>query len=300
VIIERTLPEGELFRRLAYVGARYGPKLWLRYSPPWFGLAFGAALPAARASVRRNLRMVHGPRPKLVEQLDVARTFAAYAHCLAEALAMDRPEATAARRRIRGERHFDSVVASGRGVMLVTAHIGPWDAAAGLLAHDLAAEVVVVMTRERAARARRLHDRVRRRGGVRIAHVGDHPLDGLPVLRHLCRGGVAAVQLDRKPPSGRTIEARLFDQPFAVPEGPFRIAAMAGATLLPLFVRRIRQFDYEFSVCPAIALPRRPSAEQLQLAAQTAVIEMERFIRAHPTQWFHFDLPGAVSVHDRR
>ena len=284
-------PEGELFRRMAYAGARYGPRLWLRHSPPFFGLAFGAALPKARAAVRRNLRLVHGPRTAFAESLDIAKTFTEYAHCLAEALAMDRPEAGQARRRIRGEEHLREAARRGPGVMLVTAHAGPWDAASRLLAVDLAAEVVVVMTPEQDQRAGRLHDRVRQRGGVRIAHVGAHPLDGLPVLRHLRGGGVVAAQLDRLPPSGRTIETQLFERPFRVPEGPFRMAALSGAAILPLFVRRVAEFDYEFSVAPALNLPRRARPDQLRHAAQVAVTEMERFIRAHPTQWFHFDRP---------
>jgi phosphatidylinositol dimannoside acyltransferase len=292
-------PDGELFRRLAYAGARYGPKFWLRYSPPWFGLAFGAALPAMRAAVRENLRLVHGARPRLLEQLDVARTFTQYAHCLAEALAMDRPEAKASRRRIRGQEHLHAALARG-GVMLVTAHVGPWDAAARLLALDLTAEVIVVMTAEPDPRARRLHDAVRQRGGVRVTHVGAHPLDGLPLLRHLQKRGVVAVQLDRVPPSGRTIAAGLFGRPFSAPEGPFRVAALAGAAVLPLFVRRIAPFDYEFSAAPGIVLPKKPEPAQLQAAAQTAVTEMERFIRAHPTQWFHFDHHTAETPAIRR
>jgi lauroyl/myristoyl acyltransferase len=269
-------PEGELLRRLAYAGARYGPRIWLRHSPPFFGLVFATALPQARAAVRRNLRLVHGKRPALIESLDVARTFSEYAHCLAEALAMDRPEARQARRRVRGEEHLREALRRGPGVMLVTAHAGPWDAAARLLSLDLTAEVVVVMTPEQDRRAGRLHDRVRQRGGVRIAHVGAHPLDRLP-------------------PSGRTIETQLFDRPFFVPEGPFRVAALSGAGILPLFVRRVAEFDYEFSAAPAFSLPRRPRPEQLRQAAQVAVTEMERFIRAHPTQWFHFDRPTADS-----
>lgn len=293
-------PEGELFRRLAYAGARYGPKLWLRHSPPWFGLAFGAALPAARAAVRENLRLVRGVRPRLLEQLDVARTFTQYAHCLAEALAMDRPEAKASRRRIRGEEHLHAALERGGGLMLVTAHVGPWDAAARLLALDLTAEVIVVMTAEPDSRARRLHDGVRQRGGIRVMHIGAHPLDGLPLLRHLQRRGVVAVQLDRVPPSGRTIATALFGKPFSVPEGPFRVAALAGAAVLPLFVRRIASFDYEFSAAPGIVLPRRPDPAELQAAGQAAVTEMERFIRAHPTQWFHFDRHAAETQTIRR
>jgi KDO2-lipid IV(A) lauroyltransferase len=238
--------------------------------------------------VRENLRLVHGPRSRWIERLDVARTFTQYAHCLAEGLAMDRPEARAARRRVRGDEHLRQAIERG-GVVLVTAHVGPWDAASRLLSLDLDAEVIVVMTAEPDPRARRLHDDVRQRGGVRVTHVGSHPLDGLPLLRHLRGRGVVAVQLDRLPPSGRTLDTVLFDRPFSVPEGPFRLAALAGAAVLPLFVRRAGPFDYEFSASPAILLPKKPDASRLQAAAQAAVTEMERFIRANPTQWFHFD-----------
>ena len=279
---------GRLLRRLAYAGARYGPGFWLRHTPPIFGVAFGAALPDARAAVRRNLRLVHGERGVLAEGLDVARTFADYARCLAEGLAMERPEARRAQRRIRGEAHLNEALALGRGVMLVTAHAGPWDAAAQLLALDLSAEVMVVMLPEPDEHARRLHDRVRERVGLRVAHVGDHPLDALPVLRHLRQAGVAAAQLDRLPGSARSLEVSLFGTPFRVPRGPFVLAALAGAPLLPLFVCRAGHFDYEFTAAPALHLPRRPSTEQLTAAAQQAAQEMEAFIRAHPTQWFHF------------
>lgn len=281
--------DGRLFRRLAYAGARFGPRWWLRFSPPVFGLAFGALLAEKRAAVRRNLRRVLGARSRLVEEIDVLRTFADYGRCLAEGLAMERPEALAAQRRFRGEHHLKEARRAGRGIMIVTAHAGPWDAAARLLVSDLDSEVMVVMLPEHDEHARRLHDDVRKRVGIRIAHVGSHPLDALPLLRHLKRGGIAAVQLDRVPAGSRGIDLGLFGGTFRVPEGPFRLAALAGAPLLPLFVRRVGHFDYEFSAAPPIILRRRASADELREAAASAAREMERFIRAHPTQWFHFD-----------
>ena len=284
--------DGRIWRRLAYAGARFGPRWWLRFSPPVFGVAFGAALPRVRAQVRRNLWRVRGQRGALLDGLDVMKTFADYARCLAESLAMERPEALAATRRIRGEEYLEQAAATGRGIMLVTAHAGPWDAAARLLAGDQRADVMVVMVPEHDERARRLHDRVRERAGLRVAHVGVHPLDALPLLRHLKGGGIAAAQLDRVPGSARAIEVSLFGAPFRVPEGPFRLAAMAGAPVLPLFVRRVAHFDYEFWVAPPLLLGRRPSSSELKTAAQSAATEMERFIRAHPTQWFHFEGEG--------
>jgi KDO2-lipid IV(A) lauroyltransferase len=76
-----------------------------------------------------------------------------------------------------------------------------------------------------------------------------------------------------------------------VPEGPFVLAARSGVPVVPMFARRVGFFDYEFSVGPAIELSSRPSAAELSGAAGRAAAEMERFIRAHPTQWFHFDRP---------
>lgn len=280
--------DAAFWRRMAFAGARYGPRPWVRYSPPLFGLAFAALLPEYRAQVRANLRRILGERSGLEEHVDVARTFASYARCLAESLARGRPEAQRARRRLLGTEHLERAVAAGRGIVLVTAHTGAWDAAAHLLPRDAGLDVVVVMHAEPDSRARVLHDEVRQSDGVRIVHVGAHPLDSLPVLQHLKAGGVVAVQIDRSYPGQRSLDVELFGAPFRIPEGPFMLSALVGAPVLPVFVRRIDYFDYEFSISPAIELPRRAGARHIQRAAEQATLEMERFIRAHPTQWFHF------------
>jgi lauroyl/myristoyl acyltransferase len=281
------------WRRAAYVGARYGPVLWLRYSPPLFGLAFAAALPAARAAVRDNLRRVLGRRRAWLEHWDVARTFCGYAHCLAEALAAERPEAAAARYVLRGGHHLRSASADGRGFVVATAHVGAWDTAARLLARDLQREVIVVMAPEADEQARQLHDAVRTRRDVAVAHIS-HPLDALALVRHLRQGRVVAVQVDRVPPGGRRLEVPLFGRPFAMPQGPFQLAAVARCPMLPVFARRVDHFEYEVRVGHPISLPERPDHRQLEGAARCACLELERFLFAHPTHWFHFE-PGGFS-----
>jgi hypothetical protein len=172
-------PDSAFLRRLAYAGARYGPRFWVEYSPKVFGAAFALALGETRQRVAGNLRRVHGPRDFWSEQLDTVATFTSYASCLAEALGAERTEARQARIRLLGETHLRAALDAGRGVVLVTAHVGPWDSAARLLARDFAADVAVVMLAEPDLRARALHDSMRARNGVRIVHVGARRLAAL-------------------------------------------------------------------------------------------------------------------------
>ena len=276
-------------RRLAYAGARFGPRFVIEHSPKFFGTAFALALPELRARVRGNLRRIKGQQSFLSEQRDVVQTFTSYAACLAESLGIDRPDAQDTTEvAVHGREHLRDALAVGRGVILATGHIGPWDCAARLLTKDFTADVLVVMLAEPDEAARKVHDSVRERSGVRVIHVGNHPLDALPLLRHVRGGGVVAVQLDRAAPGGRALDVELFGRKEHMPEGPFRLAALSGAPIVPIFAHRAGFFRYEFSVAPPIWLERQASPSELGAAAASAAESMQSFISRHPTEWFHF------------
>ena len=281
-------PDSAFLRRLAYAGARFGPRFLIEHSPKLFGTAFALALPETRERVLQNLRRVKGERGFLSEQRDVVQTFTSYAACLAESLGTERPDAQNTELTVRGEEHLRAALEAGHGVILVTGHIGPWDCAARHLAKDFSADVIVVMLAEPDEQARHLHDSLRERSGMRVMHVGEHPLDALPLLRHVRNGGIAAVQLDRAAPGGRSLEVELFGEPERVPEGPFRLAALSGAPIVPIFAHRRGYFSYELVIEAPIWLPRKASTTELKAAAASAARTMQAFISRHPTEWFHF------------
>jgi phosphatidylinositol dimannoside acyltransferase len=286
---EKALPRREqsvFLRRMAHWGALEGPQALLRFGPKPIGVAFGLALPDVRRRIVSNLRRVHGQRSALREQLDAVSTLANYAACFTEAMATSR-EGTTPQVKVTGESLLRDALSQG-GVVLVTAHVGPWELTAQLLGQDLTAEVVLVMEPEPNAAAGELQDRWRSERGLRVLHVGVHPTDALPLIAHLKQGGVAAMQMDRVPPSGRVLSVRLFGEPFDVPEGPFRLAALSGAQVVSVFSRRTGFFEYELTVGAPIELGRRPSADELLAAAQRAADAMQDFVRQSPTQWFHF------------
>ena len=281
--------DSHFWRRAMNAGVAHGPDAFVRYSPPVFGLIFAALLPRYRGVVLRNLRLALGKRSAAVEARDVARVFTTYASCLTEAFLAAADGGVSVKGSSVHDHRFAGALAEGKGVILTTAHTGGWQLAGPVLHAGHAAELLVVMRRERDARAQALQDDARERSGTRVIHIGDDPLDALPLLAHLRKGGVVAVQMDRLPRGMRGRKVELFGSPFEVPEGPLRLAAVSGAPIVPVFTRRLGYMEYEVEIGEPIRLPRRPAEVDLDGAARKVMSEMEIFVRNNPTQWFHFE-----------
>ena len=69
---------------------------------------------------------------------------------------------------------------------------------------------------------------------------------------------------------------------------PMRMQAVQ-APIIPIVTRRLRFMEYEVVVGQPIEIARKASSEELDAAAARLASEMERFVRANPTQWFHFE-----------
>ena len=280
--------DSALLRRFAYWGARHGPRAFVEHSPRAIGMLFALALPGVRRRVLENLRRVFGQRSGLAEQYDVLRTFMNYAACLAEGLGTERMEARRVKFHAEGAEHLESALSADRGLILLTAHIGPFEAAARYFSQVHHVNLMVVMNKEPNPAARQFHDDLRRKMGVVVTHVGEHPLDALPVLGHLERGGVAAIQLDRLSGNGRNLDAKFFGGTWPIPEGPLRLASLCEVPLMTVFTRRRAYFDYELVMSELMHVGRRPSRPELEAHAQKLAAGLERAILRDPTQWFHF------------
>jgi lauroyl/myristoyl acyltransferase len=282
--------DSELWRRALSAGVNHGPDALIRYSPPVFGLVFGAVLGDKRRAVEATLRRLKGRQSTFERLSDVAGVFSNYACCLTDAFLVAAGRGYEARARSANESlHFRQSEQQGRGVILATAHTAGWDVAGHLLATLDSKEVIIVMEPERDRQAMHLHDSARSRAGIRIAHVGSDPLAALPLLTHLRRKkGVVAMKIDRTVPGMRCRSVRFLDGPWKIPEGIFTLAATSGAPILPVFTRRLGFMEYEFVTAPPLSISRRPSDAELDEAAQRLATLLEQFARANPHQWFRF------------
>lgn len=287
--------DGAFWRKLARLGASRMPLWWMRYTPPFFGLAAAALVPEARRAVVRNLHHLRGPASPWRDAKELAETFATYACCLSETLAYGSKNAAWPELTIVNKEHVTNALADGKGAIMATAHTAGWDVAGPVFGHDHHVALILVMERERSHEARSLQDAVRAAGGLSFVHVGDDPLASLPLLRHLRQGAVVAMQMDRVPSSMRAREVTLLGRPARVPEGILCLSAVTGAPIVPMFSARLGFRRYVMEVSPPIRVPRRADDALLAAAAQRLADAMGNFLSRRPTQWFHFQTTQPAS-----
>ncbi|HEX2732665.1 MAG TPA: lysophospholipid acyltransferase family protein [Polyangiaceae bacterium] len=272
-------------RRCARWGAQRGPAWWLEYSPGPIAMLAGVLASKQRHRATALMEWLGQPKGASWQLLRN------YGHCLAESFATQRPASV----EVIGREHLPD--ASARGVVLATAHTGAWEVAAGALHQEHGIAVRLGLEPEVHPGVWALHEASRRERGLEGIALEASPASALALLNQVQGGGLVALQVDRPGHSKRTLSSVLLGRQLALAEGPFRIAKLAGAPLVPVFNARLGFLRYQIEVFPAIHIPANATPAQLLSAAQRVTDCFEIFLRRFPTQWFHFvDSPLAPRI----
>jgi lauroyl/myristoyl acyltransferase len=248
------------------------------------GLLAYAAGRQARAAVRANLHHVLGhPPPERV----VRGVFRHGARNYYDLLTLPRFGAADLRARVavHGWEHLEAARAAGRGVLLVTAHLGSVSLVGQMFAIGGCPAGVVVESVQPPALLELL---VRLRGsqGSAVLPVGPGLLRA--IVEALGRNELIALFSDRDV-LGSGLELRFFDAPTRLPGGAAALALRTGAAVLPGFTVRTTDGRHVMWLEPPLALTRTGDA-RADLQANTARIArvLEAAIRRYPEQWTVF------------
>jgi lauroyl/myristoyl acyltransferase len=175
----------------------------------------------------------------------------------------------------------------GKGVLLLTAHLGNWEIG-GLMLAQVNQPIHVVLVPDIFPGVERERRRLHTRSGVREIRVDKSFVPTLTVLRALRENGIVAMQGDRDF-NNTGVAAPFFGREAFFPRGPFRVAMASGATVLPAFIVRVADGRYR----AIVEEPLRIEASGERDAALRANIEryvaiLERYVRAYPEQWYCF------------
>lgn len=187
---------------------------------------------------------------------------------------------------LEGWDFFQQARQSGRGTLLLTAHMGNPEVGAIALGKHVE-PVHVLYWRDRFEKAEEFRTRMRLLGNVRGIPVDASPLSVMPALRVLRSGGILACHGDRDF-NDQGWPVLFFGKETKFPPGPFFLAARGRALVIPTFflVEPDRRFRVIYE--EPFEVPEDVSETALRPYLERWVGILERYVRTYPEQWYCF------------
>jgi predicted LPLAT superfamily acyltransferase len=233
-------------------------------------------------------RRVFGPQPWWKRRWLVFKHFLSFGRALIDRTSILAGETQHFSFTFEGEHHVREAVAAGKGVLLLTAHIGNWEAA-GQLLERLDVPVNVTGFDNEAPAVRTLLNQSSK-AKFRLLPLTGSPTDALPLVAALRRGEIVAMLVDRD--YGKAAACVPFlDGIAAFPIGPYQLAAIARSPVVAVFSLREPGGHYHFFGFPA-RYPQMPPHSRRQEGFDEHVLDfarnLEGILKRDPLQWYNF------------
>ncbi|HZT07095.1 MAG TPA: lysophospholipid acyltransferase family protein [Chloroflexota bacterium] len=252
------------------------------------GLAAYAFGGRARRASLRNLAAVLPMAGERTLQRFARRAFvhAAWSYIETFALPALSREHVIASYSVAGWEHLEEALAAGRGVIMVSAHVGSPVAAGQVLAVRGVPTSVVV---EPIQPPRLFHLMTRVRGSFGLRFIPSDRSAVRDIVRALRQNEVVGMMCDRDV-AGTGMPLAFFGKETSVTTAPATLALRTGAAMLPAVAYRTGLFAGAARIDPPIDIPTSGShaANVRELTARVTQ-RIESLIRAHPEQWAVFE-----------
>ena len=183
--------------------------------------------------------------------------------------------------------NLKAALAEGRGVVLITAHLGNWELGGTLLALD-GWPINVVTLEEPTGELTRTRDEYRKRLGIRTIAVGENKFAFVEMIAALRRNEIVCMLVDR-PYAETGAPVSFFGRETGFSSAPVLLWQHTGAAIIPAFVLQNPGGRYHAFAEPPIALePIADRRESLARNTQYIATAFEKIIRPHPEQWFNY------------
>ena len=176
---------------------------------------------------------------------------------------------------------LDDLLAKGKGVIVLSAHLGNWELGAAALAQR-GFRFNAVALWQPDPKLNELYQSYRTRRQINPIPFGRAARDCIRALR---RNEIVALVGDRDFTGGRdTVE--FFGQPARLPDGPAKLALATGAPILPTFMVRTQDDTFTYVLGEPIWADKK--RDKLPDVMRQIAVALERVISQHSEQWFLF------------
>jgi lauroyl/myristoyl acyltransferase len=196
---------------------------------------------------------------------------------------------------LKGKSVIQTALGRGKGVILLSAHLGNWEFG-GLMMRLSGYPLSVVALPHNTDATNALVNRFREARGIQVIELNSSPFSAITILKQLRQNGVVAMIGDKDfLGNGKPID--FFGKKVNFPVGPVVAALASGAAVIPAFVLKQADGRYFGILENEIPLSRHGSRDAM-LEKNLAKIArvFETYIRRYPEQWYSPDpIAGALS-----
>ena len=186
---------------------------------------------------------------------------------------------------VEGRENYMKARESGKGAIILTAHLGSFELGMAALV-DLEKRIHVVFQRDAFPRFERLRARLRRQLGVAEAPVDEGWAIWVRLRDALLADEVVMIQGDRVMPGQMGAPVAFLGGRILMPTGPIKLALATGASIIPVFSIRTTTGRVRVVVESPITVSREDGPPDGQHPAMRSLASaIARQVRAHPEQW---------------
>lgn len=182
---------------------------------------------------------------------------------------------------LEGKENLQAAFDAGRGVILITGHIGNWELGGIFFGHR-GVKVNVVTLPDGSQQIDAIRKGYRGQYSINTIVLDGSPFASLEMMAALKRGEVVAMLVDRWGKADGVVTP-FFGGCLQLPRGPFVLSRMTGAPILPGFVVRDAT-----SYRGIVEAPFVVQQEDLGPYATRVSEALQAVIRRYPDQWYNF------------
>lgn len=257
------------------------------------GVLFGISLyfvlfaPAARRASRTYLRRVLGRAPRLDE---LFWHFHAFASCTHDRVYLLNDRFDLFDIQVHGATALDTMLAAGRSVLLLGAHMGSFEVIRAVGRQRLGFRVAMAMYEENAGKINAALTAINPLAIQDIIPLGQ--LDSMLQVRdRLDEGMLLGLLGDRTLDHGPTLPVQFLGETAAFPVGPMRLAAILERPVFfmtGLYLGGNRYAIYFEPLADFTGIERKRRDATIQCAIAAYAASLERHCRRAPYNWFNF------------
>jgi lauroyl/myristoyl acyltransferase len=191
---------------------------------------------------------------------------------------------------LEGKKELTELLAEGRGLIMVTAHVGCWQLAMSSLS-ALETPVNLLIHREEGDLDRHFFEHGGEKPPYRIVDPKGDLGGTLEMLQVLKNGELLCIMGDRNMGGeGSTVAVDFLGSAVEIPYSPYKLASATGSPVAVIFPYRSKSGAYALHVAKIIRVPEnlgRLSKAYLPFAREF-IEALEQFVSENPYQFFNF------------